>query len=101
MQMLIKEKKKGAEVSKELKKLHENLQEKAEIIAKKNDKIEMLNERIEELEAGGSRLNVIHESLCQKCGNSLEESVLLTIPDSDEVARLNEELQKMYQIVNI
>jgi len=59
------------------------LNEKASIITKKNDTIETLTEQIENLtkkvknlESKKGHFNVIHESLCSKCSNSLEESYI-------------------------
>ena len=61
-----------------LNKKYENiLDEKSNIIINKTDEIEALNEKIEEMQKTiqkNKSLNVIQESLCSRCGNSLEES---------------------------
>ena len=61
-----------------LNKKYENiLDEKSNIIISKTDEIEALNEKIEDLQKQiqkNKSLNVIQESICARCGNSLEES---------------------------
>lgn len=91
---------------KKINKLEQNLNEKAGIITKKNDTIETLTEQIESLnkkvkslESKKGHFNVIHESLCSKCGNTLEESFISTTERhrsnnmEEEIAALNEKVE--------
>lgn len=62
-------------------KMEANLNEKVSIICSKNDEIEAYKEKIEllerkigKLEKKSQKLNIIPESICTKCENTLEES---------------------------
>ena len=82
------------------------MNEKASIITKKNDTIETLTEQIENLtkkvknlESKKGHFTVIHESLCSKCSNSLEESYISTT-DRHKNMNLEIENQIMTEKIN-
>lgn len=77
--------------------MEQNLNEKAGIITKKNDtietltdQIESLNNKVKSLENKKGQFNVIHESLCFKCSNSLEESF---VSNTERHKNLNFEIE--------
>ena len=80
------------------------LDEKSSIIINKTDEIEDLKEKIEklkknikELNKKNKSLNVIQESLCAKCGGSLEESFTgeALIENQNIIKEQNEQIEKM------
>jgi hypothetical protein len=77
-------------------KLEIMLNEKANIISRKNDVIEHLTTENDSLRKKNNGLNIITESLCQKCGNSLEESFISHshTPKNKDFSLSNEEEYK-------
>ena len=80
------------------------LDEKSSIIINKTDEIEELKEKIEkltknikELNKKSKSLNVIQESLCAKCGGSLEESFTgeALMENQNIIKEQNEQIEKM------
>jgi chromosome segregation ATPase len=99
---------KFTDFEKKINKLEQNLNEKASIITKKNDTIETLTEQIENLnkkvknlENKKGQFNVIHESLCSRCSNTLEESFIATDRHKtfDEETQLSEKIANLLQRV--
>ena len=88
-----------------LNKKYENiLDEKSSIIINKTDeneelkeKIEKLTKNIKELNKKNKSLNVIQESLCAKCGGSLEESFTgeALLENQNIIKEQNEQIEKM------
>jgi hypothetical protein len=71
----------NTEKDKRIKNLENNLTEKAMIISNKNDEIESLKElnevlqsKLNLLEKKTNKLNIIQESICSKCNGTLEDS---------------------------
>jgi hypothetical protein len=94
---------------KKILKLEKNLNEKAEIISRKNDTIEIMTGQIESLDKKITKLedklskqhdnlNIITESFCQRCGNSLEESFISTPKNKEHISLSNDmEYKQMIQ----
>ena len=61
------------------------------------EKIEKLKKNIKELNKKNKSLNVIQESLCAKCGGSLEESFTgeALIENQNIIKEQNEQIEKM------
>jgi hypothetical protein len=88
------------DLERKIHKLELNLEEKKSIIENKNDRIENLSEQIEYLNEKISRLenkekdlNVIQESLCKQCGNSMEESYMMSPQITPKKRLLQPDLQ--------
>jgi chromosome segregation ATPase len=89
-------KQKLEEYEKKISKYETNLNEKAMIIESRNDRIEglletnealqeeikKLSNKVDRLERKTKNLNIVEESLCKNCGNSLEESFMSHPKDS-------------------
>jgi hypothetical protein len=96
-------KQKLEESDKKISKYETNLNEKAMIIESRNDRIEglletnealqeeirKLSHKVDRLERKTKNLNIVEESLCKNCGNSLEESFIQLPKESPKKENFN------------